>query len=372
MSSSEKSDVFNRALLAISKIEAAEKSVHHTFVNKKAFGSTWFNVWNSYVMERKFMPTLAFVAVLLLTGGTSIAAESSLPGDSLYPLKININEQIQALTATTPEAKAKFASDATGMRLKEAAILSSRGQLNNDAKQIIQQQIAKNAGEVKNQVASLVATNNLKAAQEVTVNFESSLKAHALILEKLSTDQASTTLQSASTSTIGSLLATVKDEIATTTVARVGFAAEEFKADAYNREKIEADIANVETDLLKVQGLVSDSKVGTSTASTSQLYFTEVAKYIEIAKNSFNRTVYPEALTALQSAEQVLSDVEALINADINSSSDSDLKKVVVQAVSAAKPDNINVSADSTAVPITGSVEGAATSTSATSTSPAI
>ena len=306
-------------------------------------------------MERKFMPTLVLVAILLTTGGTSIAAENSLPGESLYPLKINVNEQLQALTAFTPEAKAKVASDAANQRLKEAVILSKRGQLNDDTKQILEQQIMKNAGEIKNQVASLVSTNNLKSAQAVTVNFESSLKTHALILAKLSADESIASSSTNSTSTIGSLLVTVKGELATTTVARVGFAAREFRADANNREKIENSLHEVQADFTETQKLLTTSNVSTSTASTSFLYFSEAAKYISVATKSMNMFVYPEALTALQHVEQILSDVQALIHADMNLEDQNELKQVVNEALAGAKPDQ-----DSE---VKGEVKGAATST---------
>src|SRR4051812_40813854 len=38
--------------------------------------------------------------VLILTGGTSYAASYALPGDALYPLKVNVNEQVKGFFAT--------------------------------------------------------------------------------------------------------------------------------------------------------------------------------------------------------------------------------------------------------------------------------
>lgn len=364
MSSKEKTDIYTRALSVIDAREAARISMHTSMhMAKKPVKTTWVNIWNVYIMERKFMPTLVFVAILLTTGGTSIAAENSLPGESLYPLKINVNEQLQALTAFTPEAKAKVASDAANQRLKEAVILSKRGQLNDGTKEILEQQIMKNAGEIKNQVASLVSTNNLKTAQSVTVNFESSLKTHALILAKLSADETLASSSTNSTSTIGSLLVTVKDELATTTVARVGFAALEFRADANNREKIEAILREVKADFADTQKVLQTSSVSTSTASTSFLYFSEASKYIEIATKSMNMVVYPEALTALQHVEQILSDVQALIHADMNLEDQSELTQVVNEALAGAKPEEGGTSVPE--VTVVGEVQGAETSTPA-------
>jgi len=369
LSSNEKSEILNRTLLVIDALERAHISLP---VKRAPIKSIFVTFWDTYIVERKFMPTMALIAILLVTGGTSLAAENALPGDSLYPMKINVNEQIQALAATTPEAKAKFAAESTSQRLKEAAILSNRGQLDAGKQQIIEKQIAKNAGEIKNQVASLASKNNLKAAQSLTVNFESSLKAHTLILEKLSTDQASSTSTSTSASTtIGSLINTVKSELATTTASRVNFEAEEFRADSNNREKIEKDLVDVQADFVETQKLLKNSDISTSTASTSLVYFTKVVEHINTATKSINKAVYPEALTALQEAEKVLSDVRALITADISSNDTSDLKAVVQTAIAGAKPNpDLNLlSPSGTSTPATStpvSVDGAASSTAST------
>ena len=188
MTTAEKTDVYNRALSAIESIEQTHKNVLHVH---KPVPSTFMNAWATYVQERKFVPTLIMASILLITGGTSLAAENALPGDYLYSLKVNINEKIQGFAAVTPEAKAKFALEVTDKRLKEVALLSSQGKLDDSTRRIIEVELAKQAGQVQNQVASLVAVQNVKAAQEVATNYESSLKAHELILQKISSTQAS-------------------------------------------------------------------------------------------------------------------------------------------------------------------------------------
>src|SRR5262245_19259786 len=41
------------------------------------------------------MPVFAVIAIIaLLGGGTSFAAQGALPGDTLYPIKVNVNEKI--------------------------------------------------------------------------------------------------------------------------------------------------------------------------------------------------------------------------------------------------------------------------------------
>src|SRR3989344_2653662 len=47
------------------------------------------------------------LAVLLGGGGTSLAAQAALPGDVLYPVKVNINEEVRGVFALSAEAQAE-------------------------------------------------------------------------------------------------------------------------------------------------------------------------------------------------------------------------------------------------------------------------
>ena len=72
----------------------------------------------------------ALIAVLLIgTGGAAYAAEGTLPGDLLYPVKVSVTEPV--VTALTPSGSAQVSWQITiaKRRLKEAATLSSEGRL---------------------------------------------------------------------------------------------------------------------------------------------------------------------------------------------------------------------------------------------------
>ena len=194
MSADDKRDVFKRISLVVDKIEAVSSEYHKApvlspFSNNQNFNSILGSRFASnifiYIRQRKFVPSLVVVLLLCVTGALSSGAEQSLPGDSLYSMKVNVNEQVKGFVAVTPEAKARLAVETTERRLQEAVVLSSQGKLTDDKKQIIQDQLSKNATDVKNSVASLVATDNIAVAQEISTNFEASLKTHELILETL-------------------------------------------------------------------------------------------------------------------------------------------------------------------------------------------
>lgn len=205
MTPEEKREVFKQSMLVIEKIEAVSlvhsdkkgnkekfyssengSLVEKTETGRFTFGFSFSQNLFTYIKRRQFVPALVASFLLLFTGGASLLAEQALPGDSLYSVKLNVNESIRDLTAVTDEAKAKLAVEITEKRLQEAAVLSAQGNLSEENKQILQDQFIKRAEQIRNRVASLVSKNNLNAAQEVVVDFESALTTHELILESLS------------------------------------------------------------------------------------------------------------------------------------------------------------------------------------------
>src|SRR3989339_848820 len=81
------------------------------------------------------------VIFILAGGGVAMAAEKSLPGELLYPIKIHINERAKSLTAVSPEAKGKFEVEKLEQRLQEAEILSNRGELNPESRAILEKRL---------------------------------------------------------------------------------------------------------------------------------------------------------------------------------------------------------------------------------------
>jgi len=327
MSASEKTDVLNRALSAIESIEATHNEVLHV----KPIHSTFMSAWTSYIQERKFVPTLVMASLLLVTGGTSLFAENSLPGDYLYSLKVNINEKIQGLAAITPEAKAKFALEVTDRRLKEVALLSTQGKLDDSTRIIIQNELTKQAGQVQNQVASLVAVQNVKAAQEVATNYESSLKVHELILQKISSTQASTSDMSTH---IDSIIGTVQTEIATSTESRLTLQTNELTSDSNNKDKVIKKLIDTKAKFEELNDLIAKTNISSKTSAVITTYTLQTNQYITDADYLIKQEQYPTALAKLQQVDQLVSDAEAIVNADVSTS--VSLKFIVNEAFSNA------------------------------------
>jgi len=81
----------------------------------------------SLIRNKKVLILASVIALLLMGGGTSYAAQRALPGDILYPIKINVNEKIADLMAVTKEAKVKLNKKIIKTRLGEMDKLISIG-----------------------------------------------------------------------------------------------------------------------------------------------------------------------------------------------------------------------------------------------------
>ncbi len=121
----------------------------------------------------------SLVAVLILGGGTSIAAQSALPNDALYNIKVNVNEEVRSWFHFGSESKAYYETKRAGERLEEAQKLAVMGKLDTEAKDKIQTNLKKHVESVKKEIATIEASNDLNTAINVSENFENSLKEHS-------------------------------------------------------------------------------------------------------------------------------------------------------------------------------------------------
>lgn len=131
----------------------------------------------------RIMP-IALLITLLLSGGVSYAAEGAMPGDVLYPIKINVNEEVRGLLTIQEDAKANWEARRAERRLEEAEELAVRGELRDEVRTRIAENFENHAERV-HQIASRLRDNNNPNAADIASRFETSLRVHAQILERL-------------------------------------------------------------------------------------------------------------------------------------------------------------------------------------------
>jgi len=147
----------------------------------------------NYLLSLKYMPIIIVIALILVTGGgTTMAAENSLPGDMLYPVKISVNEKVAGYFAVSNESKAELANTLIQRRLEEAEKLAIKGELNAETQANIEANFERHAEKINEKIAALKAEDTQKA-DEVASNLEVSLRVHEQIMNKLIQQNTSST-----------------------------------------------------------------------------------------------------------------------------------------------------------------------------------
>lgn len=131
------------------------------------------------------MPLFLIIA-LLLGGSATVASEGALPGDVLYPVKVNVNESIRGAVAVGAEADGEWHMEQAKRRLDEAIELANKNELTVSARAEVEQRFVESAARVEARIKELQETDP-GAAAELAGKFEASLQAYTRLLGNLKT-----------------------------------------------------------------------------------------------------------------------------------------------------------------------------------------
>lgn len=137
---------------------------------------------------RRLAMAAAAAVFLIASGGMAYAAENSLPGDFLYPVKTGVNERVARAFSATPAAKARLAAAIAERRLAEADALARAGRLDEKTAELLREDFEMNMR---------VALDGLKGEADAprrergTALIEARLEAHAAALSPFAGDATS-------------------------------------------------------------------------------------------------------------------------------------------------------------------------------------
>lgn len=128
--------------------------------------------------------SIALFVVCLMTGVMSYAAEGSLPGDPLYLVKTQFNENVQSLLTFSPESKARLEASLAEKRLTEVQKLAVSDRLSVTTEGQIQQSFQKHSDQFKKSVQE-ISLKQPDAAVSLSSDFQSALVAHKNVIQTL-------------------------------------------------------------------------------------------------------------------------------------------------------------------------------------------
>ncbi len=143
------------------------------------------------IFQRPVLRYASMVAVLSLVifSGVSLAANNSLPGDVLYPIKVGVNEKVLGLLQVSDESKAQYDIQLAETRLEEIEKVSSKENLNESTKANISSLLNKHIEDAKKHSDKVGNQNNNNLSAQINSELEASLNAHKDILDELSKEK---------------------------------------------------------------------------------------------------------------------------------------------------------------------------------------
>jgi cytochrome b involved in lipid metabolism len=135
---------------------------------------------------KRTMP-IALLIALLMSGGVSYAAEGTAPGDTLYPVKVHVNENVRGALALSDAAKAKLEVDLADRRLKEAEKLEREHRLDATTTVMLRVEFEEHRSRADEHIRSVEGKSSDDAA-EISLDLDTRLDSHRSTLGLLGID----------------------------------------------------------------------------------------------------------------------------------------------------------------------------------------
>ena len=138
-----------------------------------------------FLTKRLMFVSIILALVAMVGGGTAFAAETTIPGDLLYPIKVHINENVRVALAGSTEAKAELEARFAERRMEEAAELEQSGKLKTDVVTRLENNLSRHIDKAEQHITKLTEEGKLEAAAAAQDRLETSIRVHQTVLEKI-------------------------------------------------------------------------------------------------------------------------------------------------------------------------------------------
>lgn len=167
----------------------------------------------------------AFALIVVMTGATTQASSSALPGDVLYPVKTHVAEPVRTAFIPSAKGKASWQAELAERRLEEAAALAVMQKLDPETEQELAADFESHVEQSLSAAQELEQEGDLGTSLAVRSKLEARVTAHE------------------------NILATVVDRLATTTETDTAPAASLLKVVAQIQDTVETERMVTEIEL---------------------------------------------------------------------------------------------------------------------------
>jgi len=151
--------------------------------------------------------TMAVLAIVVVP----FVAENSLPGDVLYPVKVQFNEELRSSLSLSSYAKVEWETERLERRVAEARLLASEGKLTEEVEAEVAEAIKTHSDAAQQQIASLRESDEDEAAM-AEIAFASALAVQSEVLDGDAPDNAEEVGEGTSVAILASVVAEESEE----------------------------------------------------------------------------------------------------------------------------------------------------------------
>jgi hypothetical protein len=165
-----------------------QRSIPSPFMS--GFGDRFQSLVSSWHIHSFKTVIAVFVIMIFGVGGSSLAARGSLPGNFLYPVKVNINEGIKTAVLSGP-ARTAYEVERVKIRIEEAKQLVVQDKFTPRVQEQLATRITSHVENVQKDITTLAKKGDLKVAFEISSDLEHSLEESQASVAELSNDTVS-------------------------------------------------------------------------------------------------------------------------------------------------------------------------------------
>ncbi len=181
MRASERSEL-KAKLVSYMEYHPLPKEMREEVLNKKAIkGSITSEPFFIFNINTTYLRNFGGVFSVLCVFALPLLAERSLPGDVLYPMKVQFNEEVRSSLSFTPYAKVAWETQRLERRISEARLLVAEGKMTPEIQTQFTDAIKAHADSAQRELAILKESDSDKAVI-AEIAFASALEVQSEVL----------------------------------------------------------------------------------------------------------------------------------------------------------------------------------------------
>ena len=317
----EKKDSINEEILLFMKKNPVQKPAK----TPPSFNVARFSSISHHFFKFK-TSDIALASIILLLLAVKIAsveAESTIPGDFLYPMKLHFNEKIKESFAFSYEDKINLNVKLAQQRIQEAEKLMASGKIDSASKAQLTVNFKNRTSKIDGALnAGMQANLHNKQLEATLFGFEAFLRAHQQVLEKLQKDNPEHNIDALiqSVAEVNAKISGIRNNphINTNTDAKTNLPVDKLSQDA----ALQAKIGEISATVNAIQTLIDQKKeaLGNDAIARSKNNLKLVEEKIAEGKAKIEKDEHDYAglITLLQEASIIAQESKYLLNEKIN------------------------------------------------------